>query len=111
MRKFIISVMVFVVSLVGASSVFAETHGYSSTGKSFTSSWTVVDGGSGWSIQYGYNTDFINEDFTYALHGNTLHTAIVENNNGQHYTTKGAGIWANVEVVHSGSTIFYEIRW
>lgn len=94
-----------------ATSAFATTQSYSSSGHSFSNAWTEYDATSNWSIEYGYNTSWINEDYTSAVHDYYHHTAIVENGNGSYSDEDSAGDWANISVTHSGSTVYYRLSY
>lgn len=91
--------------------VSAASSSYSSSGHSFASAWEAADSGSSWTINYGFNTAWINEDYTHTLHDSLHHTATVSNANGAFSDEDSAGNWAGIEVRHSGSTVYYRISY
>lgn len=84
---------------------------YSSTGKSFSNSWTNYGSGTNYVVEYGFNKSFINEDFTRTKHSTRSHTAIVKNGKGSFADGDSAGSWAGIEVTHSGNTVYYYIQY
>ncbi|MDW7617785.1 hypothetical protein SC499_24705 [Peribacillus simplex] len=107
MKKALVCASLALGLLASSTSAFA----YSSTGKSFTDSWTKYDSGTTWVIEYGFNDSAINEDFTHTKHDTKHHTAVVKNNNGSFADEDSAQSWAGIEVTHNGSTIYYYINY
>lgn len=103
--------MVVVATMALGVPVLAETKSYSSTGHSFNGAWEAADSGSDWTITYGFNTAWINEDYTHTLHNSLHHTATVSNANGAFSDEDRAGHPAGIEVRHSGSTVYYSISY
>lgn len=87
-----------------------------SSGKTFKSSWSATaknSSGNG-TLTYGYNTDWINEDFAWANHKNYSHYASLKNANGWHTSSsKKKGAIAKIEVRHKydGNVIKYRCNW
>ncbi|MED5050691.1 hypothetical protein P9850_02250 [Anoxybacillus rupiensis] len=111
MKKSLISASLALGLLASSTSAFAATYEYSSKGRNFDKSWTAYNSGTNWAIEYGFNTDFINEDFTHTKHSTTRHIAKVRNANGTFSDQDSAGNWAGIEVTHSGSTVYYSITY
>ena len=103
------ALMVGYTNVVSAGQVQAT-----SSGRSFSRSWTATaENGTG-SITYGYNIDWINEDFTWGNCSDASHTAAVRNGNGWHYgPTKSKGAVSKIEVVHKEheTSIKYQCNW
>ena len=77
----------------------------------FTDSWSDVEYGDDWTMKYGYNTTWINEDWTHTKHPDIATTAKVKNSNGTHVGSKaGSGNWSKIEVRHSGTSLSYGIE-
>lgn len=112
MKKTLLSSMLAIGLLLSASaSAFAETTTYNSNGQTFSKSWELPASGSGWLMKYGFNTAWINEDYTHTYHTTYHHTATVSNNNGAFSDEDSGGAWAGIEVTHRGSYIEYSITW
>lgn len=107
MKKALVSASLALGLLASSTTAFA----YSSTGKSFSDSWTKYDSGTSWVIEYGFNESWVDEDFTHTKHDTKHHTAIVKNSNGSYADEDGAKNWAGIEVSHKGSTIYYYINY
>lgn len=107
MKKMIISVLMVVFVLALTTSAFATTISHSSS--YFNSDWEYYDSGTNWVMIYGYNTSWINEDYTHTRHNTTTHTARVINGSGTFSKAKTAGSWAYVDVIHNGSPVTYEM--
>lgn len=105
MKKFLIFILVVTCILSSSIPAFATTHVYSSS--YFNEPWEQVEGGSGWTMIYGYNEFAINEDYVHSLHSYLAHTSKITHSGHSHQTTAVAGSWANVDVVHSGSPVYY----
>lgn len=99
------------VLLIGtmSMSVSAGTISKTSKGQSFKKAWEAYSSGSTYSMVYGYNTAFINEDYTWTRSNNTSHTAIVKNARGQYSDNAKKKKWAKIEVRHKGSSITYKM--
>lgn len=59
-------------------------------------------------MNYGFNTDWIDEDYTHTTHSVYDHTATVSNSNGAYSKNAGSKSWAKIEVSHKGSYIEYQ---
>lgn len=89
----------------------ADAATYSNGSHKFTSSWSETKNPNSTSIvKYGFNTAWIDEDYTWTTSTTKKTWAYVHNNNGSYNTSASAGKWAKTEVRHSGSKIKYEIR-
>lgn len=99
------------VLLVGAMSMSASatTISRSSNGRSFKKAWEAYASGTSYTMIYGYNTLFFNEDYTWTRNNTTSHTAIVKNGRGQYSDDAKKGKWAKIEVRHKGSAITYKM--
>ncbi|MGG0239276.1 hypothetical protein [Bacillus rhizoplanae] len=93
-----------------ATSADAASYSYKNS-KGFTSSWSATNSGTNWLIKYGYNTDWINEDYTHTTHSKYTNYAIVNNANGKYSTKASPGSWAKTEVTHAGTNITYTIEY
>lgn len=117
MKKLIISLSVALLLLTSATPTLATTLYQTSIGHTFSESWSASCSGFDevpgvwWNMIYGYNTDWINEDFTHTNHTTKTHLAKVQNNNGMFSDEASANNWAEIEVVHSGTTITYYITY
>lgn len=100
-----------VAATVFAIPVSAATTTKSSSGRSFSSSWEAAASDSDWTMNYGFNTALINEDYTHTIHYSKHHTATVSNANGSFSDEDKAGNWAGIEVTHSGSSVYYSISY
>lgn len=109
MKKLLISSITALILLSSSTSAFATEITRTSSGQSFNAAWELYASGTDWVMEYGYNTAWINEDYTHTKHNSTGHTAIVQNANGSHSNSDGAGNWAEIEVTHSGSSITYKL--
>ncbi|WP_146551439.1 hypothetical protein [Rummeliibacillus sp. SL167] len=114
MIKKIISSALALSLITGASfgftkSVDAASHSYSNS-KGFSSSWSAKDSGTNWLIKYGFNTAYIDEDYTWTTHTSKTSYAIVNNANGKYSDSASAANWAKVEVRHKGTSIKYTIQ-
>ncbi|MBT2685973.1 hypothetical protein [Bacillus sp. ISL-37] len=92
-----------------ATSADAASYTYKNS-KGFTSAWSAYNSGTNWIIKYGFNTDWINEDYTHTTHAKYKSYAIVNNANGKYSSSASAGNWAKTEVRHSGTSISYTIQ-
>lgn len=104
-----------VTMIFGTSTVaFAGQAQGTSSGKNFSSSWKEYAYSGNGSVTYGYNTDWINEDFAWGYCSDASHHAALRNGNGWHYgSTKSKGDVSKIEVVHSynGTAIKYQCNW
>ncbi|WP_062350423.1 hypothetical protein [Bacillus kwashiorkori] len=82
-----------------------------SGGNTFKKAWELTASGSNWLMRYGYNTTWINEDYTHTTHTNRNHTAIVTNGRGSFSKSAKDGKWAKIEVRHSGTSVQYSISY
>ncbi|WP_243291893.1 hypothetical protein [Bacillus sp. FJAT-47783] len=89
----------------------ATTYTKSSSGQSFSKSWELTASGTNWLMRYGFNTAWIDEDYTHTTHSVYDHTATVSNGNGAYSKNASDGAWAKIEVRHSGSYIQYSISY
>ncbi|MGG4142389.1 hypothetical protein ABEW34_04590 [Paenibacillus algorifonticola] len=110
MKKLLLSTMVAVSALSGfASNAFAFEKAYDNVtaGKTFSQSWQLGDQQVGvWEVKYGFNTSWINEDYTHAYHNSLSVTAIVRNDTNTFQNETSAQNWAKIEVVHNGAKVF-----
>ncbi|SFE98167.1 hypothetical protein SAMN04487969_110164 [Paenibacillus algorifonticola] len=111
MKKAIFCSVLALGLVVSSSSAFAATVTKNSSGKTFTKSWELTASGGSWLMKYGFNTDFINEDYTHTYNSQFHHTATVSNSNGAFTDEDSAGSWAGIEVTHSGTYIEYSISY
>lgn len=64
------------------------------------------------SVDYGFNTTLINEDYAYGHHMTKKHTAIVSNGGGSFSgPNSGANVASNIEVTHKGTNVSYGIAY
>lgn len=83
-----------------------------SSGKSFDSDWQAIAYDGDATLIYGYNTVFINEDYSHAYHTSREHSAEVSNDRGSFGSSKkAAGKEASIEVRHKGTNIQYQNTW
>jgi len=79
---------------------------------SFSKAWSKskTTGDKAGVLTYGYNTLFINEDFSHGYHAKKAHYASVSNGRGS-FTSGNVkkGKTAKIEVRHSGSTVRYSM--
>lgn len=94
-----------------ATPVFAQTHTFNSAGQSFNQSWELTGGDGNYLIKYGFNTAFIDEDYTHTYHSSKHHVATVTNSRGSYSDEDYGGSWAGIEVRHSGNYITYSISY
>lgn len=63
-------------------------------------------------LTYGYNTRFINEDYSHGYHATKSHYVTVSNDNGSFTSGNvGKGKTAKIEVRHKGSTVRYSMNY
>jgi hypothetical protein len=89
----------------------AATVTKNSSGKGFSKAWEVSTSGSNWLMKYGFNTSWIDEDYTHTTSSKYAHTATVSNANGAFTDYDSAGYWAEIEVTHSGTYVEYSITY
>lgn len=78
--------------------------------ESFTKAWESTVYGGNFSYTYGYNTTWINEDYTHSIHDVWSHQAAVANGNTAHESSvTKAGKVAKVEIRHYGNDVLYGI--
>ncbi|MGX9161944.1 mediterrocin family bacteriocin [Priestia megaterium] len=92
------------VLLPSTASAYSSGYYQYSSGHSFKKAWSVAD--DFYTMKYGYNTAWINEDFVHAYHSGT-HEAILENDNGAYSKESKTNTWAKLEVRHAGTKIMY----
>ncbi|GMR63808.1 MULTISPECIES: hypothetical protein [Bacillus] len=109
MKKGLLCSLLALGLLGAATSVSADTVTKNSSGKTFKNDWELSTSGNNWLMNYGYNTSWINEDYTHTTHSVYDHSATVSNSNGAYSDNAGNGSWAKIEVTHSGSFIQYSI--
>lgn len=100
--------------IASTSTVFAGQAQGTSSGRTFTKSWKASATSGTGSVTYGYNTDWINEDYAWGYCSDASHTAALRNGNGWHYgPTKSKGDVSKIEVVHSynGTNLKYQCNW
>ncbi len=107
--KNIIGAFVFLGILAASTVIYCNSNGNQLY--TFSQSWELVnyDSKGQWEMVYGYNTEWINEDYTHTRHYYKSHTAIVQNDNGVHWNTAVADKWAKVETAHKGRDIKHVI--
>jgi len=107
--KSIIIALVLALSVGAVSTHAAKEETDSKTlGKSFKEAWSkTITNTSSKTFKVGYNTSWINEDFTHTYHQKNAHYAYVKNT-GSVQTLKGsAGKYAKAEIKHHSGTVFY----
>lgn len=109
MKKALICSVLFLALLGTSTSASALTHTKTSSGQTFTNTWSLPASGTNWLMTYGFNKEWIDEDFTHTTHSVYDHTAIVSNANGAYPKKGNKGDWAKIEVRHSGSYVEYSI--
>jgi hypothetical protein len=109
MKKLLICTCMALGLVASSTTVFATEVSRTSAGKSFTAPWELYASDVNWVMEYGFNTLFINEDYTHTKHNSTSHIAKVINANGTFTDSDSAGNWAEIEVTHSGQSITYKI--
>jgi hypothetical protein len=62
-------------------------------------------------MKYGYNTTWINEDYTHTYHKDKTHYAYVKNTGTAQEKKGNAGKYAKVEVKHRSGTVYYSYRY
>ncbi len=104
-----ILVFIFIFGILVPSSVFAESGWYEAKNR-FTNDWVRYANYSTWSVKYGYDTDWINEDYI-SSRGAGKRSLYLKNGNGTHYATwQPLGLYYSAEVRHKGNTVFYSWR-
>lgn len=114
-----VSEMPIATSPTGSVSVGMPRAGYNgsiqktSEGQSFSSAWQLsATSGSDATLIYGYNTAWINEDYSWAYHNVREHSAEVQNSNGAFGSSKKKKTEvAKIEVRHSGNSVIYQNTW
>lgn len=79
-----------------------------SSGRSFDRAWEAYNSAYCVEMVYGYNTAWINEDYTHSMYTQDGCTAIVKNAKSTFSDSAGSQKWAKIEVCHNGSTITYK---
>jgi hypothetical protein len=78
----------------------------------FTTAWELTAASDYANLTYGFNTDWINEDYAWANNSNASHNASLTNGTGVHPgPAKAAGTVSRIEVTHNGSTVEYHCYW
>lgn len=112
MKKIVAYALAFVLTVASFSTpTLAATSTRTSTGQTFDKAWELTASGTNWIMKYGYNTAWINEDYTHTYHSNNHHVATVSNSRGSFSDEDNGGKWAEIEVRHSGSYITYSISY
>ena len=105
--KKIVSTLTLLGMLILPITVHATSWKVPSTGHSFTQAWEAYEGTSSFGFIYGYNTDWINEDYSHSIYS-SYHYAAVSNDNGGYTSSRTAGgRWAKIEVRHAGTAVWY----
>ena len=86
--------------LFSSTNAYATTSTVWSDGHSFEDDWEDSVDTSDWTMEYGYNTSWINEDYTHTIHYSRSHIAKVSNGVG-YSDSASAGNWAEIEVSHA----------
>lgn len=84
---------------------------YNNGSHTFKKSWSVPVSTKIYRMTFGYNTSWINEDFTHAFVVDRTHSAVVNNANGTFSTEASKNQYAKIEVRHSGTKILYGISY
>lgn len=95
--------------LFSTTNAYATTNSVWSDGHSFEDDWEDSQDTSDWTLVYGFNTSWIDEDYTHTKHYSSSHTAAISNEDGGYKDSAKAGKWAEIEVSHAGSTVMYGI--
>lgn len=112
MKKKISGVLSVTLMAILLTGITVNAESYTSGNKGFSKSWELSDKSPNkWEIVYGFNTTFINEDYTHTYHFSKHHTATVTNANGSYANDANAGRWAKIEVTHSGNSVKYSISY
>lgn len=111
MKKFtkICSILAILGVLVPCTNVYATTNSVWSDGHSFEDDWEDYEEGSNWEMVYGYNTSWIDEDYTHTKHTTKSHKAGISNEDDSDYDSAKKGKWAKIEITHAGSIAMYGI--
>ncbi|KZE64059.1 hypothetical protein AWM68_13205 [Fictibacillus phosphorivorans] len=106
--KYAVAACVLAMSFGTSANAATESTNSSALGKSFSSAWSkTVINTSTKTFKVGYNTSWINEDYTHTYHSGNSHTAYVKNT-GSAQTLKGsAGSYAKAEIQHHSGTVYY----
>lgn len=114
LKKMGAMLIVGTVLLSSTSVVFAGQAQGTSAGRTFSKSWKAEAKSGNGSVTFGYNTDWINEDFAWGYCSDASHSAALRNGRGWHYgPTKSRGDVSKIEVQHShnGTDIKYQCNW
>ncbi|MGF7127719.1 hypothetical protein J2T56_002448 [Natronobacillus azotifigens] len=88
--------------------VSAVEYNYNSSGKNFSKAWSSTPiNTSTRTMKYGYNTTWINEDYTHTYHKDKTHYAYVKNTGTAQEKKGNPGKYAKVEVRHRPGTVYY----
>lgn len=84
-----------------------------SAGQTFSDDWQLsATFESDATLIYGYNTNLINEDYSWAYHNTREHSAELKNSNGAFGSSKKKKTEvAKIEVRHSGNSVIYQNTW
>ena len=86
------------IAIICGSPVFAQSHIFTSTGKSFDKSWELTSGNWNYLIKYECNTDYIDENYTHTYHSSRRHLTTVTNSNCSFSDEDKGGRWAGIRI-------------
>lgn len=110
MKKFILGIGV--TALLIGNTIPAYAGEIVKNSSSFVTDWEkVTSAGDNATMKYGYNTSYIDEDYTHTYHTTSPHTAIVGNNKGYFNKAGKAKSWAKIEITHKGNYSVYKMTW
>ncbi|MDD5927089.1 MAG: hypothetical protein PUD12_02725 [Firmicutes bacterium] len=108
-RKILVSLLLCMALLICAIPVNAATYTANSSGQSFSEAWSVTKiNTSVRTFKYGYNTTWINEDYTHTYHRTKDCYAYVKNSGAAYQKNAVAGKYAKAEITHHTGTVYYE---
>lgn len=107
-KTLVLSFLTLALFVGGVNQVSAASHTYNSSGKSFSKAWSSTPINTATeTMKYGYNTLFINEDYTHTYHKEKAHTAYVKNTSNAKDKSAKAGKYAKIEIAHKNGTVYY----
>lgn len=62
-------------------------------------------------MKYGFNTAWIDEDYTHTYSSTNSHTAYVRTTKGEFTANAKAKKWAKIEVTHRTDNVTYRMEW
>lgn len=111
-KVLLLSVLTLALFVGSATPIGAATYNYSSKGKSFKKAWSTMPiNTADRTMKYGYNTLFINEDYTHTFHKSKAHYAYVKNSGSAYEKPGSKGKYAKAEIRHHSGTVFYRYRY